>query len=603
MRDGFVPRDKFKWCTYILIVTLAVLLIRLWDLQIMKGNEMKRLSEQNRIRVKKVIAPRGIMYDRNGKVLADTRPSFNIYITPEDIRDFNQTVDGLSRLIDMDRDDIADKLKEASGFPASFPVKIKSDVTMDEVAKVEANRVYLPGVSIQIEPKRNYPYGKMFAHLLGYVSEISGEELKKKEYKNYAPGDFIGKYGLERAYEKYLKGIDGEKRVEVDAIGREVRTLDFVEPIAGHSLYLNIDADVQVIVEKALEGKKGGVVALDPKTGSVIVLVSKPAFDPNKFAAGLTKQELKAIASDKNRPFMNRVIQGRYPPGSTFKIALALKALQDGVINEKTTFNCPGGFPFGNRVFKCWKKGGHGRVSIHRAIVESCDVFFYNVGLKLGIDRIHEIGDVIGLNKATGIDLAGELAGFVPSSAWKEKNFGQKWYEGETVSVAIGQGAVWLTPIQLVQLASFVANEGITFKPQIVNRIISPEGKVVKTFEPVIASEMKLNKEVVKIVKEGMKGVVNEPSGTAYGSRIQTVHMSGKTGTAQVASLDKGKHLGDHAWFIAYAPAENPSIAITVLVEHGGHGSSASAPIAKILTENLFKPKVEIKEAHIRDKN
>jgi len=603
VNDNPSPHDKYKWCKYILIVTLAVLLIRLWDLQIMKGNEMKRLSEQNRIRIKKVIAPRGIIYDRNGKVLADTRPSFNIYITPEDIKDFDQTVNGLAQLIEMDRDDILDRLKGVSGLPASFPVKIKSDVTMDDVAKVEANRVYLPGVSIQIESKRNYPYGKMFAHLLGYVSEISGEELKNKEYKHYSQGDFIGKNGLERAYEEYLRGIDGAKRVEVDAIGREVRTLDSVEALSGHSLYLNIDADMQVIVEKALEGKRGGVIALDPKTGNVIVLVSRPAFDPNKFTAGLTKQDLKEISSDKTRPFMNRVIQGRYPPGSTFKIAIALKALQDGVINENTAFTCTGGFSFGNRVFKCWKKGGHGRVSIHRAIVESCDIFFYNVGLKLGIDRIHEMADVIGLNKVTGIDLPGELSGFVPSSRWKEKAYGQKWYEGETVSVSIGQGAVWLTPVQLVQLASFVANEGVTFKPQIVNRIISPEGKVVKTFEPVIASETKLSKEVIKIIKEGMKGVVNEPSGTAYGSRVQTVNMSGKTGTAQVASLEKEKHLGDHAWFIAFAPAENPSVAIAVLVEHGGHGASVSAPIAKILTENLFKQKVDVKEARIRNEN
>lgn len=603
MNDNPSPHDKYRWCKYILIVTLAVLLVRLWDLQIMKGNEMKRLSEQNRIRIKKIVAPRGIIYDRNGKVLADTRPSFNIYITPEDIKDFDQTVNGLVQLIEMDRDDILDRLKNVSGLPASFPVKIKSDVTMDDVAKVEANRVFLPGVSIQIEPKRNYPYGKAFAHLLGYVSEISGEELKNKEYKHYSPGDFIGKNGLERAYEEYLRGIDGAKRVEVDAIGREVRTLDSVEPLAGHSLYLNIDTDMQVLVEKALEGKRGGVIALDPKTGNVIVLVSRPAFDPNKFTAGLTKQDLKEISSDKTRPFMNRVIQGRYPPGSTFKIAIALKALQDGVIKENTAFTCTGGFSFGNRVFKCWKKGGHGRVSIHRAIVESCDIFFYNVGLKLGIDRIHEIGDVIGLNKVTGIDLPGELSGFVPSSRWKEKTYGQKWYEGETVSVSIGQGAVWLTPIQLVQLASFVANEGVTFKPQIVNRIISPEGKVVKTFEPVIASETKLNKEVVKLIKEGMKGVVNEPSGTAYGSRVQTVNMSGKTGTAQVASLEKQKHLGDHAWFIAFAPAENPSVAIAVLVEHGGHGASVSAPIAKILTENLFKQKVDVKEARIRNEN
>ena len=589
------PTSKFKWCNLILIITMTVLLIRLWDLQIMRGSEMRKLSEQNRIRVKKVIAPRGIIYDRSGRVLADTRPSFNVYITPEDIKDFSQTVDGLAKLLDVDRDDVIDKLKAASRMPPSFPVKIKSDIPMDEVAKIEAHRVYIPGASIQIEPKRNYPYGKMLAHTLGYVSEINDEELKTKEYKDYSPGDYIGKYGLEKNYENYLRGVDGEKRVEVDARGREVRTLDIIEPTAGNSLHLNIDMDLQEVVENSMENKKGGCVAIDPKTGGVLVLASRPAFDPNKFASGITKEDWKAIAMDKTHPLQNRVTQGRYPPGSTFKIALALKALELGIINERTTFLCRGGFPFGNRVFRCWKKGGHGNVAVHRAIVESCDVFFYNVGLKLGIDRIHEMAASIGLGKLTGIDLPGEKQGLVPSAAWKKKTYGQPWYEGETVSVAIGQGAVWLTPIQLAQLASFVANDGVTFRPQLVNKVVSPEGKVLKVFEHVMNSNIKLKKETLKLVKDGMRGVVNEPGGTAYGSRLQNVAMCGKTGTAQTASLDKGGH--DHAWFIAYAPSEEPAIAITALVEHGGHGSSAAAPIAKAITENLFRVRTEIKEA------
>jgi penicillin-binding protein 2 len=597
MKEETPPPNKYKWCRLILIITIAVLSIRLWDLQIMKGSEMRKLSEQNRIRIKKVVAPRGVIYDKTGKVMADTRPSFNMYVTPEDIKDFNQTVDGLARLINIDREEIVDKLKAASGFPPSFPVKIKSDISMDEVAKVEANRVYLPGVSIQIEPKRNYPYGKMAAHVLGYVSEINSEELKSKGYKDYSPGDFIGKYGLEKNYENYLRGVDGEKRVEVDAIGREVRTLDVKESVPGNNLFLNIDMEIQALAEKALESKKGGCIALETKTGAVIALVSRPSFDPNKFSSGITKEDWKAVTTDKAHPLQNRVTQGRYPPGSVFKIVLALKALDVGILNERTNFLCRGSFPFGNRVFKCWKKGGHGNVAIHRGIVESCDVFFYNVGVRLGIDRIHAMADSIGLGKLTGIDLPGEKQGLVPSSEWKKKTFGEPWYEGETVSVSIGQGAVWLTPIELAQLASFVANEGVTFTPQIVNKIVSPEGKAIKVFDPVMNTNVKLKKEVINTVKEGMKGVVNEPSGTAYGSRIQNINMSGKTGTAQVASLEKGKHLGDHAWFIAFAPAEAPSISICVLVEHGGHGSSVSAPIAKIITENIYKTKVEIKEA------
>ncbi|MCX7966805.1 MAG: penicillin-binding protein 2 [Syntrophorhabdaceae bacterium] len=599
VKDGNTIIDsKYVWIKRILIFFIIVLLIRLWDLQIMRGSEMRMLSEQNRIRVKKVVAPRGVIYDKNGKVLAETRPSFNIYIVPEDIKDFNQTVDGLANLMKIERDEIINKLKAASNMPPSFPVKIKSDVTMDDVAKVEAHRIYLPGVQIQIEPKRYYNYGKTFAHLIGYVSEISDEELKKKEFKNYSPGDFIGRYGLERAYEQYLRGVDGEKRVEVDAMGREIRTLDIKEPIPGHSIYLNVDLEIQEVIDKALENKRGGCIAVDPKTGGVIALVSRPAFDPNKFTSGISKEDWQKIALDPRHPLQNRVTQGRYPPGSTFKILLALKGLETGLINEKTTFSCKGGMPYGGRVFKCWKKGGHGSVNIHRAIVESCDVYFYNLGLKLGVDRIHEMAEIIGLGKKTGIDLPGEKDGLIPSSEWKQRVYKTPWYEGETLSVAIGQGAVWLTPIQLVQLASFVANEGVNYRPQIVKKIVSPEGKVVKTFEPVINASINLKKDTVRIVKEGMRGVVNEGSGTAYGSRIQHVSMSGKTGTAQSVG-EKGKNLGDHAWFIAYAPSEEPSIAVSVLVEYGGHGSSAAAPVAKAVAETLFKEKKEIKEAKL----
>ena len=592
--------SKYTWSKRILVFILIILLVRLWDLQIMRGQEMKRLSEQNRIRIKKVVAPRGVIYDKKGRILADTRPSFNIYITHEDIKNFDQTIDGLVSLLKISKEEIMERLEATKGLPPSFPVKIKSDISMDDVAKIEANRVYLPGVNIKIEPKRFYHYGKMFAHMIGYVSEISDDELKKKEYKDYSPGDYIGKYGLEKAYEAYLRGMDGEKRVEVDSRGREVRTLEQKDPIPGNSIYLNVDLDIQAVIDKALENRRGGCIVVDPKTGGVIALVSRPAFDPNKFASGITKQDWQAIALDKAHPLQNRVIQGRYPPGSTFKIVSALKGLESGIINERTIFSCRGGFPYGGRVFRCWKKGGHGSVNIHRAIVESCDVFFYNLGLKLGVDRIHEMSDIIGLGRVTGIDLPSEKDGLVPSTEWKKKTYGQPWFEGETVSVSIGQGAVWLTPAQLVQLASFVANEGINYKPHIVNRIVSPEGKVIKTFEPVINTNVKLKKDTIRLVKEGMKGVVNEGSGTAYGSRLENVSMSGKTGTAQSVG-EKGRNLGDHAWFIAYAPSDNPSVAISVLVEYGGHGSSAAAPVAKMVTDRMFNEKKEIKEARLNE--
>lgn len=593
-----IEDSKYVWSKRIVVLILIILLIRLWDLQIMRGSEMKRLSEQNRIRINKIVAPRGVIYDRKGRIIADTRPSFNIYISHEDMKNFDQTIDGLTALIKISKEEIMEKLEAAKGQPASFPVKIKSDVSLDDVAKIEANRVYLPGVNIQVEPKRFYHYGKMFAHLVGYVSEISDEELKKKEYQNYSPGDFIGRYGLERSYETYLRGVDGEKRVEVDSRGREMRILEQKNPIPGNSIYLNVDLDIQGAVDKAFENKRGGCIAVDPKTGGVIALVSSPTFDPNKFVSGITKEEWQIIALDKRHPLQNRVIQGRYPPGSTFKIVPAIKGLELGIIDERTSFSCRGGFSYGGRVFRCWKKGGHGNINVHRAIVESCDVFFYNLGLRLGVDRIHEMSDLIGLGRVTGIDLPGEKEGLIPSTQWKKKVYGKPWFEGETVSVSIGQGAVWLTPIQLVQLASFVANEGINYKPMIVNRIVSQEGKVIKTFEPVMNTDARLKKETIRIVKDGMKGVVNEGGGTAYGSRLEHISMSGKTGTAQSVG-EKGKNLGDHAWFIAYAPSDNPAIAISVLVEYGGHGSSVAAPVAKTITEAMFKENKEIKEVRL----
>ncbi len=592
-----VNDGKYRWCKRIILLALIVLCMRLFDLQILKGDDMRKLSEQNRVRVKKILAPRGMVYDRKGTVVADTRPSFNLYLIREDIHDFNQTVDGLAKLLNLDREDIIARLKEARDYPSSFPVKIESDLNKDQVAKVEANKFYLPGVIIQIEPKRNYPYGIMLAHVLGYVSEISSEELKAKENKQYAPGDYIGKFGLEKGYEQYLRGIDGEQRVEVDATGREVRVLDTVEPIAGNSLHLNIDMNLQMAVEKAFEGKKGGCIVTDPRNGGVLVLLSRPAFDPNQLSSGATKDYWAKVATDKTHPLQNRVTQGRFPPGSTFKPVLALKGLEKGIINENSSFSCRGGFFYGNRVFKCWRKEGHGSVAVHRGIVESCDVFFYNLGLKLGIDNIHEMAETIGLTKVTGIDLPGEKAGVVPSTAWKQKTYGEKWYEGETVSVSIGQGAVWLTPMQLQQLSSFIANEGVTFKPQIVNKIVSPQGKVLKVFEPAMLTNAKMSKQAMAIVKDGMKGVVNEPRGTAYASRLANVSISGKTGTAQSASLGSGK--GDHAWFVAFAPSDAPVLSMAILIEFGGHGASMSAPIAKIVTESYFKEQKEIKSAQL----
>lgn len=590
---------RFKILKVLLFGFFAVILLRLWDLQILKGDQMRKLSEQNRIRIQRVYAPRGLILDRHGRILAETRPSFNLYIIPEDIVDFDQTVDGLSRLIGIEREEIVSKLSSAKGMPSSFPVKIKSDLSMDEVAKVEVNRFRLPGVSIQVEPKRYYPYGEVLAHLIGYVGEVSPEELSRE--KGYFPGSLIGKYGLEKEYESYLRGVDGERKVEVDAHGREVRVLETKDPIPGNNLHLNIDLDIQMAIFSQLAGRAGASVVMEAKSGEVLALVSKPSFDPNILVSGVSKEYWRRLLSDPRHPLQNRAIQGRYPPGSTFKLVVALAGIDSNLANERTNFMCKGGFRFGNRVFGCWKEKGHGSVCMKRAIVESCNVFFYNLGLKLGVDRIHEMASKLGLTEVTGIDLPGEKRGFVPSSGWKMKVFGEKWYEGETVSVAIGQGQVWLTPIGLASLASTIGNEGVCFKPRIVSKIVSPEGKVVKEFKPEISRQIKLNNGAFEIVKRAMWGVVNEPSGTAHGSKTDLVEICGKTGTAQTTSLQRASK-GDHAWFVAFAPYNSPELALSIIVEYGGKGSRAAATIAKVVAEEYFGRQKTLKEARLVDR-
>lgn len=582
----------YRWCKRILGFVLVVMMLRLLHLQIIKGEEMRKLSEQNRIRIQKIYAPRGTIFDRKGRILAETRPSFNLYIVPQEIRDFNQTVDGLAEILNIDRQEIVEKLALSRNMPPSFPVKIKSDLTFDEVSKVEANRIFLPGVMIEIEPKRYYPYGEALAHIIGYVSEISAEELKL--FSGYTAGDYVGKFGLEKVYENYLRGKDGEKKVEVDAAGREVRVLEVNEPVAGNNIYLNLDLDIQLALDRIMEKRRGGAVVLDVKNGAVLALVSRPAFDPNRLVSGIKKGEWERLRMDRSYPLQNRVIQGRYPPASTFKLVLALAGLEEKIIDEKTSFLCRGGLMFGNRFFRCWREKGHGPVSLHRAIVESCDVYFYNLGLRLGVDRIHKFAEELGLTDLTGIDLPGEKKGFVPSSEWKVKTYGQKWYEGETLSVSIGQGAVWLTPIGMASLAALIANGGKFYKPRIVDKIVSPDGKVIKTFPEEVRRNVKISQNALEILKKAMWGVVNEPNGTAFGSRTSVIEMCGKTGTAQTSSRASKN---DHAWFVAFAPFSSPEIAISVIVEFGGHGSAAAAPVAKLVAEEYFKGTRKIKEA------
>jgi penicillin-binding protein 2 len=477
---------------------------------------------------------------------------------------------------------------------------LSQDIGRSALAAVEVHRYDLPGIEVTVEPRRNYIHKESASHLLGYLSEINPDELKCGEYPDCRGGDFIGKFGVEKAYGSFLRGKRGGRQVEVDARGRVVRVLKTVEAQPGHNLYLTIDQRLQAKAEALLAGVVGAVVAMDPNTGELLALASSPSFDQNDFVGGLSPEKWKSLISNPFRPMENKALQGEYPPASTFKIVTAVAGLEEGVIDANTKFYCPGHYRFGNRVYRCWKKWGHGSVDVVRALAESCDVFFYQVGEKLGVDRIAAYSKAFGLGSPTGTNLDREARGLIPTAAWKKKRTGVPWQRGETLSVAIGQGYDLATPLQMAVLTSAIANGGIRYRPSIVKEIRTAQEEVVQGGETQEVDRVKLSRETLELVRRGLWEVVNTKGGTARIARVEGLGISGKTGTAQIVGRKKNEprakdedlplHLRAHAWFVAYAPSDRPSIAVSVIVEHGEHGSSAAAPIARELIKFYLAP-------------
>jgi len=574
---------------WILIAFVALmftaLLLRLWYLQIIRGGYYRELSESNRIRIIDIRPPRGVLYDRNGIPLADNAPNHVITFTPEDAENSPGVKERLAEIIGMTPIEFEELLDRDKLLPPYQPRRVKENASFSELSEVEANRDVLPGVMVQHELKRRYPYGEFAAHLIGYVGQISTKQREDTEYDGLPPDFLIGQYGVEKAFDSVVRGRPGQRAVEVDAMGRQLRTLYVQEPTAGEDLVLTIDYYAQKAAEEALGDKPGAVVAIEPDTGDVLTMVSRPGFDPNVFSTGPSLAEWKSLIEDKQKPMNNRALQGQFPPGSTFKLAMALAGLETGKVRPGSTVFCSGGFRFGNRTFGCWKKQGHGYVNLHKAIVESCDVYFYKLGDSMGIDNIAKYSRCLGLGMKTGIELR-ENSGLIPSTDWKERARHEPWYPGETISCSIGQGYVNVTPIQLARMVATLTNGGILYQPRTVRDIRLPGGGWMP-LPPVELGRPPFKKEDLEIVREGMKGVVWEDGGTAHVARSEIAEIGGKTGTAQVISLGKGrgKEFQDHAWFVAAAPIENPKIAVCVLVEHGGHGGSAAAPIAKAVIE------------------
>ncbi|MGD9044083.1 MAG: penicillin-binding protein 2 [Desulfobacterales bacterium] len=580
------------------LAAFVVIFIRLIYLQVIRGNEFRRLSLNNSIRLQNIDPPRGRLYDRNHDLLVDNRPSFDVRITLKDAEPVVATLAKLSRHINISEDALMSKIKQTPGVSAYKPVLLRQDIGRDVLAAIEVNKFDLPGISVNVNLRRHYIYERSASHLLGYLSEINSEELKSGAYPDLRSGELIGKFGAEKVYENYLRGKRGGRQVEVNANGLVVRVLETVEAEPGHNVYLTIDKMLQRRAEELLDGVVGAAVAIEPDSGRILALASSPTFDQNSFVGGITHEKWSSLISNPFRPMSNRAIQGEYAPGSTYKIITALAGLEEGVIDTQTTIFCPGHYRFGNRVYRCWKKGGHGSVDIIKAVEESCDVFFYQVGLRLGVDRLAWYAKSAGLGSPTGIFLDQEARGLIPTAAWKKKRTGVPWQEGETLSIAIGQGFNLATPLQMAVLAGAVANGGKRYRPMILNRIQMADGQILQETKPKLVGKIPVSQSTLDLVKFGLWRVVNGENGTARGSRLEDIAISGKTGTTQVISRreddplpeeDVPIHLRAHAWFVAYAPSEKPTIAIAVVVEHGEHGSGAAAPIAKEMIKTYLR--------------
>jgi penicillin-binding protein 2 len=584
-------RQRVSGALICVLAAFLILLARLYYLQIVEGPEFRRQSQNNCVRLQGIPPARGLIFDRDGVLMVENRPCFNISLVPREAKNPKRVVHKLAELLHITPEPLFARLDGAGGVRSFKPVLLRRDVSRDVVAIIEAYKLDLPGIVITVEPTRHYVEGKRASHLVGYLGEISSGELKSGCFADNRIGDFIGRFGVEKAYESYFHGRRGEQQIEVNALGQLTRVLKTEAATPGNYIYLTLDIGLQRKAEALLGGKVGTAVAMDPSNGHILAMASSPAFDPNAFVQGMTYESWNDLASNKFRPMENKAIQGQYPPGSTYKIVTAIAGLEEGVITVHTRPYCPGFYRYGDRTFRCWNRGGHGFMNIREALAESCDVFFYQLGEKLGVDRLAKYAKDCGLGSPTGVDLDKEAKGLVPTSGWKLGRIGVPWQGGETLSVAIGQGFNLVTPIQALSLISAVANGGIRYKPLVVRRIESSEGSLVKKEVPVPSGRISASDKTLQMVKRGLLDAVNKPTGTGWIARIPGIDVAGKTGTAQVVRMeeddkerrgeDKRLHFRDHAWFIAFAPAEEPKIAVAVLIEHGGHGSTEAGPIAR----------------------
>ncbi len=572
--------------SYSIVALTALLLFGFWNLQIIQTDYYAIKAEQNRIRPIPIIAPRGEMLDREGRVLVGNYPSFSVLLLREDPalveKYLPQVADGLN----MTLEDLKQQLEAAKSIPKFQPIVIKPEASPGDIAYIESHRVDIPVLELLSVYRRRYPPNDFLAHVSGYVGEVSPNEVDASNGR-YKPGDIVGKTGLEKQYNDTLMGTDGMRRAIVNSIGQEVGKLEQQDAIPGKPIRLTIDYDLQMVAEQEFADKEGALVALDPRTGEVLAMVSRPAYNPNDFAVRVSREEWVKLNSDPQTPLLNRAIQAQLAPGSIFKIIMSTALLESKALPANYSVFCPGSATFYGRVFHCWQPKGHGTVDLHTAIVHSCDVFFYTIGKELGIDKISHYAAALGLGKPTGIDLPGEEPGLVPSEEWVERVFHHKWYAGSTISVAIGQGATEVTPIQIAYAIGGIAMGGVFKQPHLL-----------MTDQPVPEVDFPLQPDTVEQVTQGMYGVMNEQGGTGYALRLENVEFCGKSGTAQLMSYEAGSRVGGregkltNGWFVGYAPRKNPEIVVAVIVQGSTeHGGTTAGPIVRDIVKAYYDKK------------
>jgi penicillin-binding protein 2 len=591
-RDEKVPGSRLTAVQYIILVIFLVLAYGLWRLQVVQSEFYAALAEKNKTREVPILAPRGKILDREGRTIVDNYPSFTALLLRDSTRDLSGDADLIAQGLHLDPKEVRERLKKFAGTAQYQPIYLKEDITPDELAFIESHRNELPELDTIMAHRRLYPRNGFMAHLVGYVGEVSEQMLNQARWELYNPGDVVGKSGVELQYNQVLMGKNGSRQVLVNSKGKEVGELDQKPAIPGHNLKLTLDIDLQIAAEEAMGDKNGAMIAMDPRTGEILAMVSRPTFDPNDFAVRISRGEWNKLVTDPDKPLLNKAIQAQLAPGSTFKILMSVAGWQEGIA-QTLNVHCNGGATFYGRRFGCWVKTGHGAVDLTRAIYQSCDVFFYTLAEKLGIDRISKYATAMGLGQKTGIDLPEEASGVMPSEEWKIRNFKQKWYAGETISVGIGQGAVATTPVQLMRAISAISMDG----RMVVPHVASPTGlppEYLETHHYTDVTNIPINPDGFNLITDAMARVLL-PEGTAPSAHVPGVDIAGKTGSAQIVSLavralhQNNEALNQNGWFVGFTPRRNPDIIVAVLFEGGEHGKLAARLATQVIKAYVDK--------------